>query len=68
MRYALGADIGGTRTKLGLVELNTGQVLESMVLATEKEEERFFILYADGRSKDHRKNIRQKNYRSRGGD
>ncbi len=48
MCYALGADIGGTRTKLGLVELNTGQVLESMVLATEKEEERFLSCMLTG--------------------
>lgn len=35
-RLAIGVDIGGTRTKIGLVELEKGEVLEILVAPTEK--------------------------------
>lgn len=43
MRYAFGIDIGGTRTKIGLVELETGQVCGRRVFPTEQTEERFLL-------------------------
>ncbi len=39
----IGVDIGGTRTKYGLVNTPTGQVLQSIVLPTEKEEAEIFL-------------------------
>lgn len=38
MRYALGMDIGGTRTKIGLVNLKEGTVLKKIIYPTEKSE------------------------------
>ncbi len=34
-KFAIGIDIGGTRTKIGLVDLDLGQVLEMQILPTE---------------------------------
>lgn len=34
-KLAIGIDIGGTRTKIGLVDLSTGQVLETLIQPTE---------------------------------
>jgi glucokinase len=34
-KLAIGIDIGGTRTKIGLVDLNTGHVLETLIQPTE---------------------------------
>ena len=43
-RYAAGIDIGGTRTKIGIVELETGTVSKVKVFDTCREsEEQFFI-------------------------
>ncbi len=41
MKYALGMDIGGTRTKMGLVDLEKGMVVRKAVYSTEKEEAGF---------------------------
>lgn len=38
-----GIDIGGTRTKMGIVELATGRVLGSRVFATERTDEAIFL-------------------------
>ncbi|HRE51896.1 MAG TPA: ROK family protein [Flavitalea sp.] len=42
-QFAIGVDIGGTRTKLGLVNIKTGEVLYEIVHATEKESEGPFL-------------------------
>ena len=39
---AIGVDIGGTRTKIGLVDLHLGQVLEIQILATETKNVQLF--------------------------
>lgn len=39
MNYVFGVDFGGTRTKIGLVELSSGKVLKSTVIPTEKNTE-----------------------------
>ena len=41
-KYAIGIDIGGTRTKFGLVDLAAGQVLDTLILPTETREARLF--------------------------
>jgi glucokinase len=35
-KLAIGIDIGGTRTKIGLVDLVKGEVLETIISPTEK--------------------------------
>ncbi len=42
-RYALGVDIGGTRTKLGLVNISAGEVIKMILIPTEKENETVFL-------------------------
>lgn len=42
-QLVIGVDIGGTRTKLGLVNISTGEVLYEIVHATEKESEELFL-------------------------
>jgi len=42
-QFVIGVDIGGTRTKLGLVNIKTGEVLHEIVHATEKEREPLFL-------------------------
>lgn len=42
-RYALGIDIGGTRTKMGIVELNTGRISAVKVFDTYRESEKRFL-------------------------
>lgn len=44
MRYVFGADFGGTRTKLGLVEITQGKVLASSVIPTEKADEHSLVV------------------------
>lgn len=44
MNYAIGIDIGGTRTKAGLVETGSGEVIHSTVFHTEKQDERAFLI------------------------
>ncbi len=44
MKYALGMDVGGTRTKLGLAELEAGVVKDTIVYPTEKKEIDFLRL------------------------
>lgn len=41
-KYAIGIDIGGTRTKIGLVNIETGQVLDTRVSPTETKNARRF--------------------------
>ena len=41
-KYAIGIDIGGTRTKIGLVNITTGQVLDTRVSPTETNNARRF--------------------------
>ena len=41
MKYALGIDVGGTRTKAGIVELDTGIICNKKLYATEKKEKYF---------------------------
>jgi len=48
-KLAIGIDIGGTRTKLGLVDLGLGQVLEMIVSPTEtKDSDRFLQIISSG--------------------
>jgi glucokinase len=35
-KLTIGVDIGGTRTKLGLVDLEKGEVIEQLVFSTER--------------------------------
>lgn len=41
MRYVLGMDIGGTRTKIGLVDMEKGSVIKKIIYPTEKKEDEF---------------------------
>lgn len=41
-KLAIGIDIGGTRTKIGLVDLETGEVLETLIFPTETHNARRF--------------------------
>jgi glucokinase len=41
-KLAIGVDIGGTRTKIGLVDLHAGQVVDSLIFPTETREARRF--------------------------
>jgi glucokinase len=41
-KYAIGSDIGGTRTKIGLVNITTGQVLDIRVSPTETKNAHLF--------------------------
>jgi glucokinase len=34
-KFAIGIDVGGTRTKIGLLDLDLGQVLEMQIVPTE---------------------------------
>jgi glucokinase len=43
-RLAIGVDVGGTRTKTGLVNLETGQVLFTVVQPTQKHSESEFLM------------------------
>ena len=43
MRYIFGADIGGTRTKLGLTELQTGRIIGQAVIPTEGSTKESFL-------------------------
>ncbi|MVM36668.1 ROK family protein [Spirosoma sp. HMF3257] len=53
---AVGIDIGGTRTKIGLVNLNTGQVEDMLVAPTEtKEGDRFLHIIGEAISQFKRK-------------
>jgi glucokinase len=40
---AIGIDIGGTRTKFGLVDLNTGEVIDTLILPTVKKDAALFL-------------------------
>ncbi|PSR54027.1 ROK family protein [Adhaeribacter arboris] len=42
-KLAIGVDIGGTRTKMGLVDLNKGEVLEKVIAPTEKKDGAQFL-------------------------
>lgn len=42
-RLAIGIDIGGTRTKLGLVDLDKGEVIEMIISATETKSSSTFL-------------------------
>lgn len=42
-KLAIGIDIGGTRTKLGLVDLELGEVLETLMTPTEKKDSNKFL-------------------------
>ena len=42
-KLAIGIDIGGTRTKLGLVDLSQGLVLETIITASEKKDSEKFL-------------------------
>jgi glucokinase len=42
-KYAIGIDIGGTRTKLGLVDLEEGRVVDMFVSPTERNDSELFI-------------------------
>ncbi len=42
-KYAVGIDIGGTRTKIGLVDLEKGRVLDMVLTPTEKNDPDLFI-------------------------
>ncbi len=41
-KYAIGIDIGGTRTKIGLVDLGAGEVVETLISPTETNNARRF--------------------------
>jgi glucokinase len=41
-RLAIGIDIGGTRTKMGLVDLVNGNVIQTLIYPTETKDERRF--------------------------
>lgn len=43
----IGVDIGGTRTKYGLVNILTGEVLQSIVQPTEKKDAKIFLQQVD---------------------
>ena len=48
-KLAIGIDIGGTRTKLGLVDLETGEVLETIISPTEtKDSDKFLQIISSG--------------------
>ncbi|MBA4053668.1 MAG: ROK family protein [Marivirga sp.] len=51
---AIGVDIGGTRTKTGLVNLDTGQVLRMNMHPTEKNSEHRFLEQLGQAVKEHR--------------
>lgn len=42
-KYAIGIDIGGTRTKVGLVDIYEGRVLDMILTPTERNDSEFFI-------------------------
>ena len=42
-KYAIGIDIGGTRTKVGMVDLEKGRVLDMILTPTEKNDPDLFI-------------------------
>jgi glucokinase len=42
-KYAIGIDIGGTRTKVGLADINEGRVLDLIVSPTERFDSELFI-------------------------
>ncbi|WP_219933227.1 hypothetical protein [Massilia glaciei] len=42
-KLAIGIDIGGTRTKLGLVDLHGGEVLDMRIAPTEKHSSERFL-------------------------
>jgi glucokinase len=42
-RYAAGIDIGGTRTKIGLVDLHEGRVLDMILTPSERNDSELFI-------------------------
>lgn len=42
-KLAIGIDIGGTRTKIGLVDLESGEVLETLISPTEKRKSDKFL-------------------------
>lgn len=46
-RLTLGVDIGGTRTKYGLVNLATGELLKTVVHQTEKKNAEIFLIQVD---------------------
>ena len=41
--YAIGIDIGGTRTKIGLVDIYEGRVLDLIVSPTERNDSELFV-------------------------
>ncbi len=43
----IGVDIGGTRTKYGLVNAVSGDLLKSIVQLTEKKDEQLFLMQVD---------------------
>ena len=43
LKYAIGIDIGGTRTKAGLADINEGRVLDLIVSPTERYDSELFI-------------------------
>lgn len=48
-RLAIGVDIGGTRTKMGLVDLEVGEVLKLLISPTEKKDpDKFLQMIAEG--------------------
>jgi len=58
-KLAIGIDIGGTRTKLGLVDLEKGEVLEMLISPTEtKDSDKFLEIINSGI--DQLKNVAQK--------
>jgi len=62
-KLAIGIDIGGTRIKLGLVDLNKGIVLEKIILPTEKKDSNRFLQIINS-AIDKLKNIAvQKNFK-----
>ncbi|MBC8034781.1 MAG: ROK family protein [Chitinophagaceae bacterium] len=42
-RFAIGVDIGGTRTKLGFVNIHSGEVMQIAVVPTERDNEAVFL-------------------------
>ena len=42
-KYAVGIDIGGTRTKVGLVDLEFGRVVDLVLTPTEKNDDKLFL-------------------------
>src|ERR1035437_5775060 len=42
-KYAIGIDIGGTRTKVGLVDLEDGRVVDLVLTPTEKNNDKLFL-------------------------